>query len=401
MMRLKPGLVASQALDLVHSLVYHGMSTVTPESIREIEFLLQNASFVKAYRLATSLRYLHVELKRFLEHQAVFNLERYAFFLSNIWIIGTAMASGHDPPAGGDPAIVTRPASAPPATPAAGLATTSRVPDIHGHPANMEEPGPMELLLVGLEKVHLEKVMFGIVFHFLRVDGEAAGTILQYNMFFQPMGMVNPEMILVMDIQDNPCMRPADFFNGPVAVEGAKIVNGKVLEVTLEPRHETHPFNIPETSTPRRFPLELIEPRYDIPPARIKAMLDETIITPFDAVTTAERHVFLKNVVVKDHVQEGRGKGKYKSVVHVFSLGHEQEYKAKVRIPDKPVNKTLVEAMERLQASKRIVPGMMAKLDYDRGTIAPFPLAFVDGDGKVTYPCLQDGAVQSPSRASR
>nr|MDO8119382.1 hypothetical protein [Candidatus Sigynarchaeota archaeon] len=82
--------IAEQVTALVENLSFNGLNLVTEEIIRNIEMLLQSASMVNAFRLAVSLRYLHVELKRFLSHDEAFNLERYVFYLGNCWLLSRA-----------------------------------------------------------------------------------------------------------------------------------------------------------------------------------------------------------------------------------------------------------------------------------------------------------------------
>ncbi len=66
MQKVQINKISEEIEKYIELLAYNGLNLISKENVRQIEFFLQNASQVEAYRLATSLRYLNVELERFL-----------------------------------------------------------------------------------------------------------------------------------------------------------------------------------------------------------------------------------------------------------------------------------------------------------------------------------------------
>jgi len=151
------GNVVAQVKDYIESLAYNGLNLVTKENIKKIEFFLQNTSQLKAYRLAISLRYLHVELKRFLNNRNAFNIERYVFFLSNCWLLSYAFSLQKNLKEE-KPRMFDR---------------------LMGVQSDPEIKSKLILKVVGTEKIHLEGTMVGFVFYFFSLFGKTRGKILK------------------------------------------------------------------------------------------------------------------------------------------------------------------------------------------------------------------------------
>ena len=136
--------VAEEIKDYIENLAYCGLNFVSNDNIKQIEFFLQNASQVETYRLATSLRYLHIELKRFLKNKSAFNIERYIFFLSNCWLLSRAFIS-YKTLKEEKPEIFNK---------------------LMASQLELETKTKFILKVVGIEKISLEGTLVGIVFYF-------------------------------------------------------------------------------------------------------------------------------------------------------------------------------------------------------------------------------------------
>ncbi|MFX1446147.1 MAG: hypothetical protein ACFFHV_22280, partial [Promethearchaeota archaeon] len=136
--------IANQVKTFIENMVYNGLDLATKETIRQIEFFLQNSSQVEIYRLAISLRYLHIEIKRFLEQSPAFSMDRYVFFLSNCWLLSRAFLSQELDKKGEKKELLQI---------------------LSGKPSETKIIKPLKLRIVGLEKIFLEGSLFGIILY--------------------------------------------------------------------------------------------------------------------------------------------------------------------------------------------------------------------------------------------
>ena len=178
MQKVKINKISEQIQVYIEKLTFNGLNLVSQETIKQIEFFLQNASQVEAFRLATSLRYLHIELKRYLTQSPAFNIDRYVFFLSNCWLLIRGF----------------------------NFRKNSKDDDFYRKLMG-EEPQfdlvKLKLRLVGVKKLFLEGAMFGVVLYFISLNGKTKNKILKWNVFQPPKGVINPEILLDLKISEN------------------------------------------------------------------------------------------------------------------------------------------------------------------------------------------------------
>ncbi len=180
-MSIQLGNVAAQVKDYTEILAYSGLNFVSQENIKKIEFFLQNTSQLKAYRLAVSLRYLHIELKRFLNNRKAFNIERYVFFLSNCWLLSRAFSTQKSLKEE-KPSMFNR------------LMGTQLEPEIKSK---------LILKVVGTEKIHLEGSIVGFVFYFLSLFGKTRGKILKWNLMHSYTSGATAEALFHLDLPNS------------------------------------------------------------------------------------------------------------------------------------------------------------------------------------------------------
>jgi len=306
---------SEQLKNYCENLAYNGLNLITQESIREIEFFLQNASQLEAYRLATSLRYLHVELKRFLGSSAAFNIERYVFFLSNCWLQCRAFITF----------------------------TQSKKKDtdfFRSLMGTLSESKVMSLIilrLAGVEKVLLEGTMIGLVFYLVSLYGKTRGSILKWNLMFPYKKDLNPDVMFQLSLpnSDPPCTVEkilSNYFETediPCAIKEGNIF--------LEKNPNSKIF-IEENSDDTVTILKLEKFYLDSEEIYNKLMKEE--VTPFDLPTIFLDYLYIKQVKFIDCYKEEE---KEKRIpVFVYVIDHEKKYPLFIRIPNKKINQTLI-----------------------------------------------------------
>jgi len=352
--------------DLTEVLAYNGLNLVSQENTRQIEMLMHQASTLRLFRTATSLRYLNVELDRFMKHLPAFNAERYVFFLNNCWLLSQAFLSGRVEPCG---------------------AAEAHKAEIYGdtsEPVNVEE---MELRLAGLEKVHLEGALFGLIFHFISMDASRKNDIIKLSILQQPKGLTNPDVFLSMAIPGTD--PPVPFYK--LLRKDIKITKVKFLEresqIQIDPNARTG-FHFLKSATDEEDPFpEAAFETYAATQDTILKKVSSYKITPFDTSVFNLGYVYVKKAAIVSQRKDGENQGNYQTSVHVFEFRHERAFPLLARILDKPVNKVLVENMAKVFSSKETVDGIFGRLAIERGTLSLYPLACVDGQG-IWFPAV-------------
>ncbi len=352
--------------DLSEVLAYNGLNLVSQENIRQIEMFLHQASQLRLFRLATSLRYLHVELKRFITHQPAFNAERYVFFLNNCWLLSQAFLSKKMGSNG---------------------KKERHLAEICGDTSDPVDVEGMNLRLAGLEKVHLEGALFGIVFHFLSMDSGREKTIIKLSILQQPTGVANPDIFLSMNITGTD--PPIPFYK--LLKKNITLKKVKYLERECQIKYcqdSKTEFHLSNSTADEEDPFPVASfDRYITNQAGILEKINSNVVTPFDASIFSVGYGYVKQVSVVAQRKEGENQGNYQTAVHVFELCHERPFPLSVRIQDKQINNALVENMSKLSLGKDTLDGMFGKLTIERGTLSLYPLACVDAQG-VWFPAI-------------
>jgi hypothetical protein len=358
--------LAREIKDLSEVLAFNGLNLVSQENIRQIEMFLQQASQLHAFRLATSLRYLHVELKRFMAHHPAFNVERYVFFLNNCWLLGSAFLSqGRLGKGSGE----------------------AHIAELLGKPSEPVNVAKMELRLAGLEKIHLEGALFGLIFHFVSKSGVFKDTLVKLSMLQQPKGLSNPEILLGMNIPGTD--PPVPFYK----LIKQDIIIKKVKFLEREAMIQMGTENLPEFVIPNQaadeqdpFPVELLE-MHDLDVKKVIDQISTNPVTPFDSSVISAGYLHVKNVVITALRKEGDAQGYYQTSTQVFDITHDRGYPLHIRVQDKQVNNMLIDNMARAMKNSTHFKGMFGKLNIERGMLSLFPLACIEDSG-VWFPCI-------------
>lgn len=352
--------VSEQLKNYCENLAYNGLNLITQESIREIEFFLQNASQLEAFRLAISLRYLHVELKRFLESNPAFSIERYVFFLSNCWLQCRAFISF----------------------------TQSKKNDsnffknLMGKSSETTVIRRFILRLAGVEKVLLEGTMVGLVFYFMSLYGKTRGSILKWNLMFPYRTDLNPDVMFQLSLPNSvpPCTVEKIIFNCfeteniPCAMKEGNIFLDKNPDSKIFIEENSDDF----------FSISKLEKFYlDSEEIYNKLMKEE--VTPFDLPTIFFDYLYIKRVEVVDCYKEGEKEGRIP--VYVYIIDHEKKYPLFIRIPDKKINQTLITKLNEFLKKSLKIEGIFSKLIIERGQLSLFPLSFVDNN-QLKFPAI-------------
>lgn len=347
-------------------LAYNGLNLVSQENIKQIEMFLQHASQLRLFRLASSLRYLHVELNRFIMHQPAFNVERYVFYLNNCWLLSQAFLSGK-------------------------MATDERkkrhLAEICGDMSEPVDIDELELRLAGLEKVFLEGALFGLVFHFFPLRQDLKGDVIKLSFLQQPKGVNNPDALLGMNIPGtNPSLQFHKLLKKDMMLRKVKYLP-RECHVLLDTSGKTQ-FHLARSGADEEdpFPLQLFD-LHEANQASILQQIASSEVTPFDTTVFLAGYAYVKKVQVLARRKEGHDQGNYQTAVHVFDLEHDKPFPLLVRIPDKPVNAALVENLTTACKDKDIIDGVFGKLSIERGNLCLFPLALVTS-GKVMFPAI-------------
>ncbi len=355
--------VSKQIKDFCESLVFNGLNLVTQESIREIEFFLQNASQLEAYRLAISLRYLHVELKRFLENSPAFNTERYVFFLCNCWLHSRAFIS---------------------------FAQTKEedvefYKSLMGIISETEIMSKLILRLIGIEKVRLEGTMMGLVFYFISLYGSTRGEILKWNLMFpHKKGNINPSVVLQLTLPNSepPCTvdkiisNYLEIENIPCAIKEGNIFlkDSPDIKVFID-------------ETPEDIFSSKLEKFYFDSDEIYKRITQDYEVTPFDLPANFLDYLFIKHVKIKGVTLEG--KNETNTPINVYTIDHEKDYCLFIRIPDKLINQDLIRKINDCLDKSNLIDGLFCKLILERGQLGLYPLSVMENN-KIKFPNISE-----------
>ncbi len=358
--------LSQEVKGLTEVLAFNGLNLVSQENIRQMEMFLQQASQMQAFRLATSLRYLHIELKRFMAHHPAFNIERYVFFLNNCWLLSSAFLSQNKIGRGSE---------------------DIHVEELLGKQSEPTDVKKMELRLVGLEKVNLEGALFGMIYHFISKNHKITENVIKLSILQQPKGLSNPEILLGINIPGT--QPPIPFFKilrKDITIKNVKYHDREdMILITKEPYPS---FSIQTGNTDDADPLPAgIFDGYDLDLKAIISQISSQKVTPFDASVMNIGYLYVKKVSITAQYKEGTEKGYYQTAAHVFNVAHERGYPLFIRFQDKPVNSILVTNMEKMMEHKSEIEGMFGKLTIERGMLSLFPLACLDEKG-IWFPCI-------------
>lgn len=355
--------VSEQIKDFIENLTYNGLNLVTPESIREIEFFLQHTSQLGLFRLAASLRYLHVELKRFLDNNPAFNIERYVFFLSNCWLQSRAFIS---------------------------YAQTKKndmdfYNNLKGATSKMKIVSKLILQLIGVEKVILEGVMMGFVFYFLSIFGKTRGSILKWNLMAPYQKGINPEYFLQRSLpQSEPPSIVGKVLSNYIEMENITCAI-KEENIFLEKNPESKVF-IGETSEDI-FSILKIDKFYFNSNEIYKKLTKDYEVTPFDLPTNFMDYLYVKKVdLIETYIE---GEYNLRIPIHVYTINHEKEYSLSIRLPEKTGNKNLIETFNGLVKKKKTIDGLFCKLILERGQLGLFPISIVKNNN-LEFPTISE-----------
>lgn len=354
--------VAAQIKDYTESLTYAGLNFVSQDDIKKIEFFLQNASQLEAYRLATSLRYLHVELERFFKNRAAFNIERYVFFLSNCWLLSRAFVSQQS------------------------LKEERR--DIYdklmGPQLKPEVESKLILRVIGTETVHLEGTMVGFTFYFLSLFGKTRDKILKWNLMLPYKSGVSPESLLYLDLPNSqpPSMVETILLNCVEAENIPCILKEDI--VYLEKNPDSKIFIDEESSKDTHVSISKLDKYYLDSTDIYKKITENYEITPFDLPATFLDYLYVKNVTVIEVQKEEEKETVYK-------ITHEKKYPLCIRIPEKQGNLKLIEEFNKFKGKNKPIEGIFCKLILERGQLSLYPLGLVNEE-QILFPNLRERA---------
>ncbi|MFX1268335.1 MAG: hypothetical protein ACFFAK_10290 [Promethearchaeota archaeon] len=355
--------VSEQIKNFTETLTYNGLNFVNPESIREIEFFLQHTSQLKLFRLATSLRYLHVELMRFLDNNPAFNIERYIFFLSNCWLQSRAFIA---------------------------YAQTKKndidfYNNLKGATSETKIINKLILQLIGVEKVILEGVMMGFVFYFLSIFGKTRSSVLKWNLMSPYQEGINPEFFLQRSL---PHSEPPSIIGKILSnfIELENIPCGiKEKNIFLEKNPESKVF-IGETSDDI-FSILKLRKFYLNSNDIYKKLTKDYEVTPFDLPTNSLDYLYVKDVdITSTYLEED---DKIRIPVHVFTINHEKEYPLSIRLPKKTGNQNLIKVFNAIVKKKNLIDGLFCKLIIERGQLGLFPISIVKNN-KLEFPTISE-----------
>lgn len=360
-MKIQLEKVCKQIKKYCENLTYNGLNLVTQESIREIEFFLQNASQLESFRLATSLRYLHVELKRFLDNSPAFNIERYVFFLSNCWLLSRASIS-----------FIEK-----------GKDNFEFSKKLMGKLSETKIMSKLLLRLTGIEKVVLEGTMIGLIFYFMSLFGKTRGSILKWNKMYPYKKGFNPEVLFQTALPNSepPCALEkilSTYFeteNIPLAIKEGIIF--------LEKNPESRVFV--EDTSEDAFSITKLEKFYFGSEDIYKMLMKDHVITPFDLPASFLDYIYIKQVQVIGSYKEGEDKRK--TPVYVYPIDHEKNYPFFIRIPDKEINKNLVTKFNDFYKKSTKIDGLFSKLVLERGQLGLYPLSIIE-DNQIIFPSI-------------
>ncbi|MFX1316232.1 MAG: hypothetical protein ACFE9T_10235 [Promethearchaeota archaeon] len=361
-MSVKLESVSLQVKKYMESLAYNGLNLVTKSNLKEIELFLQNSSQLEAYRLATSLRYLHIELKRYLTNNPAFNKERYVFFLSNCWLQSRAFIStSHSKK---DESLIRN---------LMGTLSKSKVFD------------KLKLRTVGIEKILLEGTLFGLIFYFISLSGKSKGTILKWNLMQPPRGILQPEILLNLSLKNS---QPASsikmlLFNIFEAIK----VPGSLEEgnIYLNENNASKILIQDLIESDNNFNLKEFE-QFFLGAKDIYTKISKNYeITPFDLPTNFLDYIYVSKVKIANFYKEGEES--FKNPLFVFKVEHEREFPLFIRIFDKIINQNLIRIFQDFHKKDKILDGLFCKLILERGQMVLFPLSIIENK-QITFPSI-------------
>lgn len=369
-MSLKLENVAEQIKDYTESLAYSGLNFVSKENIKQIEFFLQNASQLETYRLATSLRYLHVELKRFLENRAAFNIERYVFFLSNCWLLSRAFQSHKN--------------------------LKEKKPEIFDRlMVNQEEPEirtKFILKVVGIEKIHLEGTIVGMVFYFLSLFGKTRGKILKWNLMLPFSSGLTPEGVLHLELPHSaPKRGVASLLQNYVEADNIAY-NNKDGIIFLEKNPESMIYIDTDSEDDVQIYISKLNKFYINSNEIYKKCSNVNEIAPFDPPVEFLDYIYVKDVRVIEYFKEGEEEDR--PLTFVYTITHMEDYPLVIRIPDKRGNQKLIEEFNKLKGRKSPIEGIFCKLNLERGQLSVYPLSIINNN-QILFPNLKKNNVDN------
>lgn len=346
------------------------MNFVTQENNKQLELFLQLSSEMKAFRLATSLRYLHVELKRFLTNNNSFNQERYIFFLSNCWLLCQGILSKEK-----------------------FQINTSIYTEIMGNKAQiMDIFSVIHLRILGVEKVFLEGSMFGIIFYFMSLKGKTKGEILKWSLMQPPTGIIEPEILLSLSIPkskpsasiDSLLFRDIEVHNLPYDINEKSIrlimQDSKDLEILFQTNPKDENVIIDEV---REFPVNLLEPYIRNKEDVIDLIKEVENPTPFDIPNIQLGYILLKKIKIINIIKETDQIQKNDTIL--FSIEHEMKYPIVIGLKDRQIYLNLITTLKELMEKKVEIDYMFGNLSIDRGNLTIFPLSIFEGN-KIDFP---------------
>lgn len=336
--------VVSQIKMFVENLTFNGLNLISEENIRQIEFFLQNASQCNAFRLATSLRYIHVELKRFMDQSPAFSIDRYVFFLTNCWLLSKAILSRESLDE-----------------------QDGFFQDLLGNLSHTKLIKKLKLRLAGIEKIHLEGTLFGVILYFVSLIGTTKSKIFKWNIMQPPKGLINPEILLTIEIPDHKISMLELLHKDFIIMD----LNYSEKESILQIIPKQTKINDP---TQTDFPIEHLE-KYSFNIKEIYQQIEEHENTPFDIPTRFLNYLLISNVQILDFFKEHDDFEDGKAPVYIFELSHEKDYPLYIRIQDKSINQALIDNLQNLKNKKKVISKIFGKLILERGQMSIFPLS--------------------------
>ncbi|NHI94509.1 MAG: hypothetical protein EAX96_18605 [Candidatus Lokiarchaeota archaeon] len=356
--------ISEEVKSFVENLTYNGLNLVTMDSIKQIELFLQNASKVKAFRLATSLRYLHIELKRFLDRSKAFNINRYIFFLSNCWLLCRAFLN-LDLSKAKEHALYDK---------------------LLGKVEEFNLIKEVKLRLIGVEKVSLEGVMFGFIFYFIAIEGKNKGKIYKWSLMQPPKGGIQPELLLSLSLSNS---QPASSINGlffrDIQVENLPCSETDCIIRLMGDQKTKIKFLKPIVGHNKDpFPIEYLGD-YHFSSKEILNKINKREITPFDITANFVDYIYIKNVQILDFKITGEDESKTTSII--FATEHSKDFPIYIKIQDKVINQNLIESLKENAKNKTKIFGMFGKLILEKGKLGLYPLGLFDGTNE-SFPVL-------------
>jgi len=351
--------IFNQIQKFIESLVRNGLNLVSKENIRQIEFFLQNASQIEAYRLATSLRYLHIELKRFLFQNPAFNIDRYVFFLINCWLL--CYGCGFQDKTL-DKALFEK---------------------LMGNFPEVQVINKIKFRLIGIELVYLEGAIFGVVLYFISLSKKLNSEILKLNIFQPPKGIINPEVILGLEINNHTFSYKELFYKNFYAANVQYSPQQHILSLNKE-KNPTFTLIHSETD----FPIDLLT-RYQYDAQTLYDEVSEYEYSPFDSPITVMGPILIKNASVMDSIVLKKGQTSKDYSIYQFRLKHYERYPVFIHLKDKPINQVLIDKFQKFHDKKKTIEYIFGKLTLERGKLCLFPLSIIKSK-KEDFICLSN-----------